>query len=276
MSGSTGEGRAARRRPAAPPWAFLGLTAAALLSLAAASGAQPAGPAAEPAVAAPGAGFLAAEQLPDSIAVARLPAVTAADTVRPNIWIARALVAESVLSAARRLPPPPGPVVLRPRARSAYNPFYQAVAYRLLTERGYDLYLDEGQLAPLQGRPAPPPNLPETGVTWSFLCESLDLSYPAAGRRFGLWRQWVDREMRAVFAVSLVDRTSGRMLHDERWVRTYGDRVPADRLADIRGAGYSFEDAPLREGGWRRWLEGTAVVGALAGLVAVYFANTGS
>lgn len=277
MSGSMGERwPAARGRPAARRRALPGLTLAALLALPAAAGAQPGSQTAAPAVAAPGAGFLAAEQLPDSVAVAPLPAVAAADTVRPNIWIGRALVAESVLSAARHLPPPPGPVVLRPRTRSAFNPLYQGIAYRLLKERGYDLYLDEGQLAPLQGRAAPPPNLPADGVTWSFLCERIDLRYPETGRRFGLWRQWVDRELRAAFAVSLVDRTSGRMLHEERWVRAYGDRVPADRLDDVRGSGYSFEDAPLPEGGWRRWLEGTVVVGALAGLVAVYFANTGS
>ena len=122
MSGSTSERRAARWRQAARARALLELTLAALFSLAAAAGAQPGSQTAASTVAAPGAGFLAAEQLPDSIAVMPLPAVAAADTVRPNIWIGRALVAESVLSAVRHLPPPPGPVVLRPRTRNELNP----------------------------------------------------------------------------------------------------------------------------------------------------------
>ncbi|MHB8078787.1 MAG: hypothetical protein ACYDIE_05995 [Candidatus Krumholzibacteriia bacterium] len=205
----------------------------------------------------------------------RLPGIGATDTVRTNIWLARALLAETVEAAAAALPPAPGNVVLRPLVRSEGTALLIGVVEDLLSARGYTLYLDERDIAD-KSKPVPELHAPAGGTEMRLACEDLTLVYPRVGRHFGLWRQWVDRELNAVVQITIVDRDTGRLFYDERVTRGYGDRVPAGRFGAVRSSAFSFSDAPVAEGGWRRRAEQTIVLGTLAGLVALYFANTGS
>lgn len=205
----------------------------------------------------------------------RLPGVGAADTVRASVWLARALLAEVVAEVAAALPPAPGHVVVRPLTRSDANPLLIGVVEDLLAARGDTTYLDERDIAD-KSKPAPTPRLPAGGSELRLSCEELALVYPRVGRRFGLWRQWVDRELSVTVLATVLDRESGRLLYDGRLTRAYGDRVPAARFDDVRSSAYGLGNAVIAEGGWRRRVEQTVVLGTLAGLVALYFANTGS
>jgi hypothetical protein len=203
----------------------------------------------------------------------RLPGVGAVDTVRTNVWLAQAVLAEVVAEIAAALPPAPGDVVVRPLVKAPGNALLIGAVEDLLEPRGYTIYLDERDIA---GKSAPDPRLPAGSSELRLSCEEITLVYPRVGRRFGLWRQWVDRELSVTVLVTILDRDTGRMLYDERVTRAYGDRVPARRLDDVRSSAYTFTDAEIAEVGWRRRIEQTVVLGTLAGLVALYFANTGS
>ncbi len=203
----------------------------------------------------------------------RLPGVGVFDTVRTNVWLAQAVLAEVVAEIAAALPPAPGDVVVRPLVKAPGNALLIGAVEDLLKPRGYTIYLDERDIA---GKSAPTSRLPAGSSELRLSCEEIALVYPRVGRRFGLWRQWVDRELSVTVLVTILDRDTGRMLYDERVTRAYGDRVPANRLDDVRSSAYTFTDAEVAEVGWRRRVEQTVVLGTLAGLVALYFANTGS
>ncbi len=106
--------------------------------------------------------------------------------------------------------------------------------------------------------------------------EGVDLTYPEVGRLLGLWQRWVERRLEVAALMTVVESRSGRVLLSDRIVRSYGDRIGGDAFAAVRSPAYDFTDASLQESGWRRRLEEIVVVGTLAGLVAVYFANTGN
>jgi len=201
-------------------------------------------------------------------------AALAGDTLRTNLWLARALLADAAATAARALPPPPRAVVLRPTARHDANPLLVSAARAVLGDAGYELFLDETQVADAKTAAAPP-QAPADAVELRVAIEEFALAYPRAGRRFGLWRQWVDRRLRVVALVTAVERGSGRVLYDERVVRSFEDRIAAGSFDEVRSTAYKFTDAEVPEGGWRRRAEEAVVIGTLVGLVAVYFANTG-
>ncbi len=206
--------------------------------------------------------------------VPEMPALGAPDSVRSNLWLVQALFGQIVRQSAAALPPPPAAVALQPIVRSDTNPLFQSVADRILRERGYELFLDETQIA-VKDKPAQPPKLPAGACVLRFACEDVKLAYPDSYRRFGLWRQWVDREVSAAVMVTMLDKDSGRILFDQRLARSFADRVPAREFATVGTPGYGIAGAELKESGWRRYLEGVVVIGTLAGLVAIYFANTG-
>lgn len=227
----------------------------------------------------PVAGAAAATAVGDSAqshaSTARLARLGAVDTLRTNVWLARAVLTEIVAEVVAELPPAPGTVVVRPLLRSPANPLLIGAVEDLLAARGYTTYLDEQDIAD-PAKPARVLRAPAGGSELRLNCEDIRLVYPRVGRRFGLWRQWVDRELSVAVLATIVDRESGRLLYDERLTRAFGDRVPAGRFADVRSTAYAFTDAEVEEGGWRRRAEQTVVLGTLVGLVALYFANTGS
>ncbi len=214
----------------------------------------------------------------ESVPAAGLPqfcALAAADTVRTNLWVAQALMAEIVGQTLGALPAAPGAVVLRQVGEGAAGTLFGTVASARLAAQGYDLFL--GEAAPEQEETVSAAGLPE-GPVWEyrFRIEEISLGYPATGRRAGIWRQWVARRMEVSAFLTIVEVGSGRLLLNDRFQRGYQDRVPSAAFPAVRSSVYAFTDASLQESGWRRRLEEIVVLGTLAGLVAVYFANTGN
>lgn len=203
---------------------------------------------------------------PDSARVFAMPEelVTAgADTIRTNLWIAEALMGETVSEAMRHLPPPPLVVVLVPFDKEQKTSLLTTMATQRLGRAGYEVYLDQ---APADS----------TGDRCEFRYQvvELGLGYPETGRTFGLWRDWVGREMSFTALYTIVETPGGRVLFNDRVRRAYQDRVPSEDLADCQSPAYAFTNAEVKESGWQRRIEEIVVLGTLAGLVAIYFQNT--
>lgn len=193
------------------------------------------------------------------------------DTVQTNLWLARAMFADIVREAAAVLPPDSASVALRPRSTHTARPLFETAVFAELTAAGHEVLLDESDVS--QTKLAP-----EVRADYEFryYIEDVDLSYPRVGRRFGLWRRWLDREFQAVVQVTVLEKSTGRLLLDRRLTRGYADRIPARHFAAVNTPAYEFTTAEPAEGGMRAILEELVVVGALTGLVAVYFANSGN
>jgi len=193
------------------------------------------------------------------------------DTVRTNLWLAQALFTDIVREAADALPSGGASVALRPRAKHAAQPLFDTAAFAELTAAGHEVLLDETDVAAARSAEAV-----AADYEFRYLIEEVALDYPRVGRRFGLWRRWLDRELAAVVQVTVLEKATGRLLLDKRLARTYGDRIAAGHLAAVDAPTYGFTTAEPAEGGVRAILEELVVVGALTGLVAVYFANSGN
>ncbi len=217
---------------------------------------------------------LAAESDSAPAAAAAFPTGAAPDSLRTNLWLSEAMMGEIVEEMVAVLPPGPMDVSLRPAAAGEESDLFLTVAHAELARRGYRLFLDESRSLPPDQRAAY--EAPDVDLEIRFSVEDLSLTYPAAGRRFGLWRQWVDRELDLTVIVTVLEQRTGRMLIDRRLSRTFGDRVPSDLLDHVESKMYPFTAAEVSEGGWRGLLEQIVVIGALTGLITVYFANSGS
>mgnify|MGYP006879661901 CR=1 FL=1 len=64
------------------------------------------------------------------------------------------------------------------------------------------------------------------------------------------------------------------MLLNQRVARSFSDRVPSSDFDSVNSDLYPFTTAETEESGWQRRLEEIVVLGALTGLVVIYFANT--
>jgi hypothetical protein len=104
--------------------------------------------------------------------------------------------------------------------------------------------------------------------------QEFELAYPETGRRLGIWRQWVSRRLRLSVGFTVEETDTGRLLVSDRVTRSYHDRVPSDYFDDVESDQYTFTAAELQPSGWQGKIEEIMVLGTLAGLVAVYFANT--
>ncbi|MBC8423768.1 hypothetical protein H8E07_06555 [bacterium] len=196
----------------------------------------------------------------------------AADTVRTNLWVARALFTDIAREAVASVPGRDQGVSLRARGTHDALPLLETALYAALQDAGHRPYLDEsddsGALAPIT------PDEADYEIRYRF--ETCQLDYPAVGRRFGLWRNWIDREVEVSALVGVVDLSSGRLLLDDRIERRFNDRVPADFLDLVDESTYAFTTAVPADGGIRTIMEELVVIGALTGLVAIYFTNTGN
>lgn len=193
------------------------------------------------------------------------------DTVRTNLWLTQALFTDIVREAAGVLPRDGARVALRPRAKHAAQPLFDTAAFAELSAAGHEVLLDETDVSATR-------SAAEIAADYEFryFIEDVDLAYPRVGRRFGLWRRWLDREFQAVVQITVLEKATGRLLLDRRLVRSYADRIAAGHLAAVDATTYGFTTAEPAEGGLRAILEELVVVGALTGLVAVYFANSGN
>ena len=201
-----------------------------------------------------------------------------ADTVRTNLWLTEALMADVVTAVMRVLPGPPHAILLEARADSPEDELFGAVATRQLLAADYvvlvpvaeDAATADADTAAVGEETAPP----AADLAFSFRVTEVALTYPEVGRTLGVWRQWVDREVSVSILVGVEDRASGRVLLNERVTRSYNDRVPNGDFDDVNSGMYEFTTAETSESAWQRRMEEIVVLGALAGLVAIYFANT--
>jgi len=180
-----------------------------------------------------------------------LPAVAAADTVRTNVWLTEALMAEIVSSTARVLPPPPAAIQLDQIQESTEDDLFKAAIVRVLGGLGYEIYVTDDD----------PAMQAAVDCIYTFSVHGVVLQYPEVGRTLGLWRRWIDRDLLVTAQVDVTMANSGRMLDDDF------DLVDSNL--------YEFSTAETSESGWKGRMEEIIVLGTLAGLVAVYFANTG-
>jgi len=88
------------------------------------------------------------------------------------------------------------------------------------------------------------------------------------------WKDWVGREMDLSLQVTVVDGTSGEMILSRRVAHGFQDRIPVEYVDAVESSAYPFTTAPEELSGSSKRLEQIVVLGALVGLVAIYFANT--
>lgn len=195
-----------------------------------------------------------------------LGGAAAGDSLRTNLWLVEALMGEIVAESAASLPPAPARVLLpgSPAASDLQGQLMRLVTVRVLSDRGYELFT--GNADSLRGR---------TDASLEFLNSQVSLAYPEVGRTLGLWRRWVGRDVSVAATARLVESDSGRLLLERRLERRFSDRVPDGEFSLVNDRMYAFTNASVAASGWQRRLEEFAVLGTLAGLVAVYFANTG-
>jgi len=198
------------------------------------------------------------------ITAAGLPVPGEPDTVRTNIWLVQALMAEIISSTTTVLPPPPAAIQLQQSGDKTRGNLFRTAASRILGGLGYELYQGDND----------PARQAAVDYVYRYNVEAIDLKYPAEGRTLGLWRSWIAREMAVLVYVEISEFDSGRILLSEKIERRFDDRVPDDDFGDVDSGLYPFTTAETGQGAWRRRLEAIVVLGALAGLVAVYFANT--
>jgi hypothetical protein len=194
-----------------------------------------------------------------------LPSAAEADTVRTNVWLTEALMAEIVASSAHVLPAPPAAVQLIQKRDSVEDNLFKGAVVRVLGGLGYEVYLADED----------PAHQAAVDCFYSFSVHGVELDYPEVGRTLGLWRRWIDRELRVTVQVDLTMANSGRMLLSDRIQRRFSDRVPDDDFSTVDSDLYEFTTAETSESGWKGRMEELIVLGTLVGLVAVYFANTG-
>ena len=187
-----------------------------------------------------------------------------ADTVRTNLWLTEALMADVGTAVMRVLPAAPSTVLLEGRTDEEEDELFGTVVARQLMAAGYQVHRaaeDDSTVF-------------DAELIYSYRVAEVALIYPEVGRTLGIWRQWVDRELNVSVIIGLEEAESGRVLLSDRVTRTYNDRVPSGDFDAVNSSMYEFTSAETSESAWQRRMEEIVVLGALAGLVAIYFANT--
>lgn len=184
------------------------------------------------------------------------------DTLRTNFEVAAALMGQAIGSLAADLPHPPAVMVLVPASTELAADLLTDVTFKHLQAAGYEVYLDQA------------PSGTELPVyEFRYRIQNLQLAYPTSGRRLLFWKSWVGRQMDLVLQITVVG-DEGQMLLSRRLAHGYQDRVPVKYVEAVESTAYPFTQAEEQPSGSSRRLEQIVVLGALAGLVAVYFANT--
>lgn len=193
--------------------------------------------------------------------------IAAADTVRSNLWLVEALMAEIAAVGVEALPAEPATVRLEALTEAEANPLFRVVAANIIAENGHTVVL--------------PPTDPEAAqpaadLVFRYDVHAVDLAFPETGRTLGIWKSWVARSIEVACTIEVVEEETGRLLMSERVVRGFHDRLDDDLFDDVQSDVYAFTAAEASESGWQRRTEELIVLGTLAGLIAVYFANTGN
>jgi len=190
-------------------------------------------------------------------------AVASGDSVPTNLWLTRSLMEDIATDCSRVLGPGPVRILLDDADDSEGAELFRAAVQRVLSERGDVVFLYPGEGA-----------MTEADARWRFRVVGVELDYPRVGRTLGLWKNWIAREMGVTVSCSITTEPEGRVLLDEILERRVSDRFGADDLDRVDSSLYSFTTAEPVASGWHGRLEEMVVLGTLAGLVAVYFANT--
>lgn len=184
------------------------------------------------------------------------------DTLRTNLQLAEALLGEAVQAILPELPPPPAVIVLVPGSTEQSAVLLTNVANHWFAEAGYTVYLEEA-----------PAESASPVFEFRFRVENLQLTYPETGRRLVFWKSWVGRQMDLAVQATVTD-AEGQVLVSRRQTHAYQDRVPVEFMAAVESPTYEFTRAERQAGSASRRMEQVVVLGTLAALVAVYFANT--
>jgi hypothetical protein len=203
---------------------------------------------------------------PEGTMAGQLPALAEADTIRTNLWLTEALMGEIVSQAASFIPPAPGAVLVVNQGKDDANDLFGTVAARVLTGRGYDLFVvteDSLVQAPVD-------------YVFSYEVVGVELIYPEVGRTLGIWKRWVGREVAVTASVEVATSSAGQLLFKDIVARRFSDRVDTDDFQDVESGIYDFTNAQTSGSGWQNRMEEIVVLGTLVGLIAIYFANTGN
>ena len=171
---------------------------------------------------------------------------------------------EVVTRGTRILPPPPAAVRLYQNGNTDADDLLKEAMVRVLGGEGYSLFLPEDDEA----------RLAAVDYEIEFEVVGVELSYPEVGRTLGIWRQWVARELTVTAQVEISAADSGRLLFSDRIVRSFADRVSNGDFQHVDSTLYDFTTATTSASGWKGRLEEIVVLGTLAGLIVIYFANT--
>jgi hypothetical protein len=195
-----------------------------------------------------------------------LPGLSEPDTVRTNLWLTEALMGEIASQAAGFIPGPPGAVLLEGKTTGGQDDLFGTVAARILRDAGYEIYVaatDSTEVGPVD-------------YLFKYSVVGVDLVYPEVGRTLGIWQRWVGRQVTVTASVEITATGGGQLLYKEIVDRTFSDRVDSDDFARVESDLYPFTTAEKAGSGWQSRMEEIIVLGTLAGLIAVYFANTGN
>ncbi len=186
------------------------------------------------------------------------------DTVPSNLWLTRSLLSDLAARYADVLGPGPRKVLLAPLDAEPGTELLRTAISEVLLDRGNTVYLAGDEDAPTG----------PVDARWSFRVVGVELSYPEVGRTLGLWRSWIARRITVTVQSVITEEPGGRLLLDEEKEVKVADRFPAGDFERVDSPLYAFTTAEPVSGGWHGRLEEMVVLGTLAGLVAVYFANT--
>jgi len=198
----------------------------------------------------------------------------APDTLHSNLWWTESLMEDLLRVGTDQLPSDGNAVLLTPVGKHPALDVMRTIAVDLVEGTGRAAILLDDDIEELELDPDFDLSADQVPYELRFRLEDVRLEYPRVGRRVGLWRTWVDRDLEVSGVVTVRDRRSGRLLVDERVVRSYGDRLPASDLGSYESKAYEFTSAQIEEGGFSAILEEVVVLGALTGMVVAYFATT--
>lgn len=211
-------------------------------------------------------GAAAAEGDSSEVSSSGMPALSAPDTLRSNLWLTEALMSEIVAKASKSLPPDPATILVTTRGDSDMDELFGGVASRMLGEAGHQLFVvarDSTIAFPID-------------YVFDYKVIGVELEYPEVGRTLGIWQRWVARDLAVTASVDISVADSGQLLFKDIVERRFSDRVDSSDFDDVESDLYEFTNAEKTGSGWQSRMEEIVVLGTLVGLIAIYFANTGS
>ncbi|MBT3316836.1 hypothetical protein HN388_02560 [bacterium] len=194
--------------------------------------------------------------------------------VQSNLFEVRAMLFDVAEKIGGTIPDQKADVVFVPSSTHEANDLLLEALTTVLTNAGHTVLLDESSSAGSQDDTEFIKPVGDYSIVFNL--KEVGLAYPNAGRKFGLWRQWVDRDLFVSVHARVIDASSSVVLLDKLITNSKYDRIAANDFDTIESSAYSFTNGDVSESGMRRVFEQVVVISALSGMVAAYFANTGS